>query len=160
MTNGFKEEIIDFLKEKIVQFEGQYICGCDFCHELTLDENNAGCWVMYISEADNFVEKYREDAEETLKYYRNDFGDDFIDERLGLGEFTEWDEYGDDYDEDDDDIDRVIKNNKSEVFTFFMLYYGVGALMSELDCVSEIWNNRTEITPEFIERFIDELSQC
>lgn len=84
MTNGFKEEIIDFLKEKIVQFEGQYI----------------------------------------------------------------------------DDIDRVIKNNKSEVFTFFMLYYGVGALMSELDCVSEIWNDRTEITPEFIERFIDELSQC
>lgn len=155
MTKGFRREIIDFLIEKIENYEGQMLYGCDLAHELTLDENNDGCWVMYISRANEFVSRYRKDALETLQYFRDNFGNEYTDKQLEIGEYAEWDEV--DYEDCIDEIDMIEENNKSELFTFMMLYYGVEQLINNLSCVSKVWDVEFEITPQFINRFTREL---
>lgn len=169
MSRGFEQEIKDFLYDRIGEMEGSSVEGADLVHELTLDENNTGAWVIYTAKANDFVEKYRTDALDTIAYYRDNFGADFIDEKLGLGEYGEpWEVFADDYvyDEDGnvisepdfDDIDLLIANGKSEVMTFFMLYYGVDLIVPQLPCVEEVWDEEFEIDEDFVERFKREMA--
>lgn len=168
LTPAFQEEIVDFLVDRIENFEDTTSYGCDLVHELTLDENNNGAWVIYIDRANDFVNQFREDAERCIEYYRSDFGADFIDKKLEIGEYGEpWEVFADEYEYDEDgdiisepefdDIDLIIANNKSELLTFFMLYYGVNQVVPYLPCVEESWNDEIEIDRAFIGRFLSEL---
>lgn len=167
LTPAFQKEIVDFL-ESIEDYEGNTIYGCDLVHELTLDENNNGAWVIYIDRANDFVNRFREDATKCIEYYRDNFGAEFIDAKLEIGEYGEpWEVFADKYEYDEDgeiisepefdDIDLIIANNKSELLTFFMLYYGVEQIVPQLPCVEESWNDEIEIDRAFIDRFLSEL---
>lgn len=111
---------------------------------------------MYRKKANEYISNHYEDAKETLQYYRDFVGRDFIDKKLEIGEYTDWEV---DYDDCYDEIKMVIKNGNSEVFTFFMLYYGVETFLDVLPCVQKAWNKEFEITPAFIKRFSKELSR-
>lgn len=167
MTPEFQKEIVDFLEERIKEMKGHKTCyGADLTHEMTLDENNTGAWVVYIKRANAFVKHFRKDALDTIAYYRSDFGADFIDEKLEIGEYgepweyfeTEYDEEGNVVSEEDyDDIDLILANNNSEILTFFMLYYGVNQIVPFMTCVEENWNKDIFFDDEFIQTFLSEL---
>lgn len=89
MSSGFEQEIKKFLNGRIEEMEGSTVDGADFVYELTADENNTEAWVIYTVKANAFVKKYRKDALDTIAFYRNNFGADFIDKELGIGEYGE-----------------------------------------------------------------------
>lgn len=173
MTPEFQKEIVDFLKERIESMNGYQkpCCGADLSHEMTMDENNTGAWIIYVSRANDFVNKFRQDAEKTIAYYRSVYGVDFTDEKLEIGEYGNPEEaFSDKYVYDDegdivtepefDDIDLIIANNKSEVFTFFMLYWGVEQIVNYLPCVNSSWNENITFDDEFTQRFLSELEKA
>lgn len=168
MTTAFQQEIVDFLKTRIMDVKGSSVHGADFCHFITDDERAAGAWITYIDRAEAFVKKYRKDALIMIDYYHEKFGNDYIDKKLEIGEYGEpWDYFTTEYDEDGetantpvfDEIDLILANGKSEPLTFFMLFCGVAMLIPHIPCVEDAWDNIIFIDDDFIDAFISELSK-
>ena len=70
----FYDEIKDFIIDRLPNLEGDSFYGADLAHELTLQENNDGCWYARTNEAIEFIEANALEALRTVAYFNDEYG--------------------------------------------------------------------------------------
>lgn len=68
----FINDIKDFIINELPNYEGDSFYGADLAHELTLEENNDGCWFGNIDRARRYIESNAIDALDTVAYFADE----------------------------------------------------------------------------------------
>lgn len=68
----FTDDIKDFITDRLPNYEGQNFYGADLAHQLTLDENNDGCWFPMVDDARRYIECNAIDALDTVAYFADE----------------------------------------------------------------------------------------
>lgn len=111
----------DFIADRLNDFEGNTYDAPDLSFELTLEENNSGRVFNTTEEAECFICDNFAGARDTYNYFADQFGEHYN------------------------------PFEKPDVFTFYMLYFGVDVLINQCDYIQEHWDEEVELTPEVIE---------
>lgn len=143
----------DKVKEFVVDQLGAYNWDDDeyFVAELssylTQDKNNDGGWLLG-QEALDLIEDNETEANNTIKHFRDIYGEDSFDQLFDIGDYTQ--------EEDEDKTElEIIKEYNADKFTLFMLIYGVETLLEDVDVVRDRWDDR--MSKEIAGEIIDEL---
>lgn len=107
MTRNFREEIVDFITNKLYDYEGNEIYISDLASTLTEDENVTGAYIIGFYKCLKYIAENIQDASETFDYMKNDL--DWV----------------------------VNPFDEPEKFVFMMLYWGVEEVLNEADLYSE-----------------------
>lgn len=130
MTKEFRQDIKDFISDRIWDFEGKSVYVADLSISLTEDENMGGAW-MSGTEGIEYIKTHWEDASETFEQAIFDFGNEIASE---LNPFSD-----------------------PGKFTFFMLDYGVRSVLYDSSFMNDNWNEEVELTEDVIETILSEI---
>lgn len=107
MTRKFREEMVDFITNRLYDYEGNEIYISDLASTLTEDENATGAYIIGFYKCLKYIAENIQDASETFDYMKNDL--DWV----------------------------VNPFDEPEKFVFMMLYWGVEEVLNEADLYSE-----------------------
>lgn len=153
-SDEFDEEISNFAEDEIYALEQTDTPGCDIVMLMTEEANQRGYW-KDGREASDFLEKYQDEAIKAIKYFIFEFGEDQFARFFDISEEDTYDYY--DRLGKVDYYNLIIDKGDGPKLTFFMLQYGLEQIVSQMDCVQEVWNETIEIDEDFIDRFVSEL---
>lgn len=153
-SDEFDEEISNFAEDEIYGLEYTDTPGSEIVMLMTEDANRRGYWKDGRN-AREFLEKYRSEAIKAIKYCIFEFGEDQFAGYFNIDEEDTYEYY--DRLGEVDYYNLIIDKGEGPKLTYFMLQYGLEQIVSQMDCVQEIWNETIEIDRDFIDRFVAEL---
>ena len=124
---GFQSDIMDFLTDRLYDYEGNVFYGGDMAMELTDAENMDGGWIIGYSKALDYICEHRLVSAEVFDNFKFEFGE----------------------------TPNPFEN--PEGFTYYMLDYGVRNLLGGSKFLDGHWDEEIELTPEVIETIIGEI---
>ena len=128
---GFDNYIKDTILERLEEMEGESVCVSDLASEITMEDNNAGTFIVYTIEAKQFIKDFMKEAQETYEDHIFQFG------------------------EEDSFIPNPFKDPNG--YSFFMEDYGVRKLLNNIPFIEDNWDEEIVITPEVIKQIRKEL---
>lgn len=126
---SFNEDIHDFIEDRLNEYEGEKFYGADLADELTDNENQDGCWILYTDKAIDYIFENRWAASSTFTYFKDELS-------MAINPFED-----------------------PEKYTYFMLYYGVREIVSDLPYVQAHWDEEITLTKDVIAQIIEESKQ-
>ncbi len=127
MNKKFYDEMRGFIIDRLNDCEGCEFYACDLPHELTMNENYTGAYIIGIHDAREFIRDNFDEAGECFDYYHEEL-------EMSPNPFTE-----------------------PEAFTFFMLDWGVSELMNGCTYLDEHWNECITLDRETIDAIAADL---
>ena len=142
MSKEFVDLVKQEVKDRLPNWLGQSHYICDLGFMLTETENSNGSWFCSRHEAKEFIKKCFDDFEEYQSWYRCTFGE------------SDWFESEpDDYHHDVESVQcRMMINAVQQCFNQAFNE----AFPGDPD---NLWNERTEITQEFIDKIVEALDK-
>lgn len=136
----FIKEVKREVVERLEDFIGREHYVCDIGFLLTENENNSGSWYCSSHKAEEFLKKYFNEIGMYHKFYRLNFDEN-------------------DYFE----IDPDDYHHSMEAFQCRMMIFAIESCfsraVSEIDDVDNIWDDKIEITEEFVEKIKNALTE-
>ena len=126
----FWDEIADHIIDWMWDNEGDTLYAADMRGECDMGENMVGAWKIYTSDACDFIAKYWDEASATFDYFKNE-------------------------------LDMAINPFESPTaYTFYMLDYGIGEIMSNCPFFDDNWNNEIALVPGVIKHITNQLNDA
>lgn len=107
MTRKFREEIVDFITNKLYYYEGNEVYISELASTLTENENADGAYIIGIYKCLKYIAENIDDASDTYDYMTEELG-------YNINPFAE-----------------------PEKFVFMMLFWGVDEVLSGADLYNE-----------------------
>lgn len=126
----YTEYCKDFIIDKLPDYEGQTVCGCDLAYKLTEEINVDGSATYSTYEAKEYIKEWWDEAGEYYEYSKREF---------------------------DECPQNPFEN--PEAFHVCMIIEGVIYLLAQCPTVDGQWNDEFELTDETIKQILSELKE-
>lgn len=131
LAMGFDNYIKDTIMDKLEEMEGKSLNVSELSDEITMEDNNSGCFILYTIEAKQFIKDFWEEAQDTYEDHIFQFGKE--------GAF----------------IPNPFEDPNG--YSFFMEDYGVRKLLNNIPFIEDNWDEEIIVTPEIIKQIRKEL---
>ena len=120
----FASSYVDDVKGHVIDWlydhEGESYYASDLATEITMNENYDGCWIPSFPEAMQFISDNWAYASDTFDYYK-------VNLDMAINPFE-----------------------NPAAYTFYMLDFGVGSIISQCPYIDEHWDDEIVLTPDVI----------
>ena len=131
MKKKFVQEVKEIIIDKLNDYEGVEVYGCDLGYKLTENENATGSWFCSRFESEEFIKNNFDVCADFYEYMQFNFGKDYA---------AQFNPFAD-----------------AENFVTVLFIEAVNIVINSCEFVSDIWDEEIEITTEVIDKIKSDL---